>query len=74
MLRTETPQSIVAGNIGSALSDFVLESEESNWAALEVSSFQLETIDSFHPRVVVMLNFAPNHLDWYESYEDYYRC
>jgi UDP-N-acetylmuramoylalanine--D-glutamate ligase len=71
MLRTETPQSIVAGNIGTAFSDFVLESEESNWAALEVSSFQLETIDSFHPRVVVILNFAPNHLDWYEGYEDY---
>ena len=71
MLRTETPQSIVAGNIGNALSDFVLESKESNWAALEVSSFQLETIDKFHPRVVVILNLAPNHLDWYDSYEDY---
>lgn len=71
MLRSETPQSIVAGNIGSAFSDFVFESDESNWAALEVSSFQLETIDTFHPRVVVILNLAPNHLDWYDSYNDY---
>ena len=71
MLRSETPQSIVAGNIGSAFSDSVLESDESNWAALEVSSFQLETIDTFHPRVVVILNLAPNHLDWYDSYEEY---
>ena len=71
MLRTEMPQSIVAGNIGSAFSDFVLKSNKSSWAALEVSSFQLETIDTFHPRVVVILNLAPNHLDWYESFEDY---
>jgi UDP-N-acetylmuramoylalanine--D-glutamate ligase len=71
MLRKETPQSIVAGNIGNAFSDFVLESKESNWATVEVSSFQLETIDSFHPRVVIILNLAPNHLDWYENYEDY---
>jgi UDP-N-acetylmuramoylalanine--D-glutamate ligase len=74
ILRTETPQSIVAGNIGSAFSDFVLESDESNWAALEVSSFQLETIDTFHPRVAVILNLAPNHLDWYDSYEDYIKA
>jgi UDP-N-acetylmuramoylalanine--D-glutamate ligase len=71
MLRKETPQSIVAGNIGNAFSDFVLESKESNWATVEVSSFQLETIDTFHPRVVIILNLAPNHLDWYENYEDY---
>ena len=71
MLRTESPQSIVAGNIGNAFSEVVLESEESNWAAVEVSSFQLETIDNFHPRVVIILNLAPNHLDWYDSYEDY---
>jgi UDP-N-acetylmuramoylalanine--D-glutamate ligase len=71
MLRTETPQSIVAGNIGSAFSDIVLTSEKSNWATVEVSSFQLETIDTFHPKIVIILNLAPNHLDWYDSYEDY---
>jgi len=71
ILRTVTPQSIVAGNIGNAFSDVVLESNESNWAAIEVSSFQLETIDKFHPRVVVILNLAPNHLDWYDSYDAY---
>jgi UDP-N-acetylmuramoylalanine--D-glutamate ligase len=71
MLRTETPGSIVAGNIGNAFSDFVIESNQSAWATVEVSSFQLETIDRFHPRVVLILNLAPNHLDWYDSYEDY---
>jgi UDP-N-acetylmuramoylalanine--D-glutamate ligase len=71
MLRTEKPQSIVAGNIGTAFSEFVLASEESNWATVEVSSFQLETIDTFHPKIVIILNLAPNHLDWYDNYEDY---
>jgi len=71
MLRTETPNSIVAGNIGSAFSDFVINSDKSSWATVEVSSFQLETIDTFHPKVVMILNLAPNHLDWYDSYEEY---
>jgi len=71
MIQTELPQSIVAGNIGNAFSDFVLDSKSSDWAVLEVSSFQLETIDTFHPRIVILLNLAPNHLDWYDSYEDY---
>jgi UDP-N-acetylmuramoylalanine--D-glutamate ligase len=71
MLRTETPRSIVAGNIGTAFSDYVLESVVSDWATVEVSSFQLETIDTFHPQIVIILNLAPNHLDWYDSYEDY---
>jgi UDP-N-acetylmuramoylalanine--D-glutamate ligase len=71
MLRTETPKSIVAGNIGTAFSDYVLESVVSDWATVEVSSFQLETIDTFHPQIVIILNLAPNHLDWYDSFEDY---
>lgn len=71
MLRSEHPGSIVAGNIGDAFSDYVLMSKKSDWAAVEVSSFQLETIDRFHPRIVIILNLAPNHLDWYNGYEDY---
>lgn len=71
MLRKQDEQSIVAGNIGQALSEFVLSSEAERWAVVEVSSFQLETIDRFHPRQAVVLNFAPNHLDRYPSYEAY---
>jgi UDP-N-acetylmuramoylalanine--D-glutamate ligase len=71
MLRSKFAQSIVAGNIGEAFSDYVLESEESHWAVVEVSSFQLETIHSFHPHIVILLNLSPNHLDWYESYSEY---
>jgi len=71
MLRAKFTHSIVAGNIGEAFSDYVLESDESHWAAVEVSSFQLETIHSFHPHIVILLNLSPNHLDWYESYKEY---
>ena len=71
ILRSKNPKTIVAGNIGNAFSDFVLDSSDSVWATVEVSSFQLETIDTFHPRVVIILNLAPNHLDWYESYDQY---
>ncbi len=71
MIKSELPGSIVAGNIGTAFSDHVALSHESAWAVVEVSSFQLETIDMFHPKVVILLNLAPNHLDWYKSYEDY---
>jgi len=71
MLRSIKSDSIVAGNIGTPFSGQVLSSDRSTWAAVEISSFQLETIDSFHPRIAVILNFAPNHLDRYNSYEDY---
>ncbi|BDL43187.1 hypothetical protein Abiwalacus_07610 [Akkermansia biwaensis] len=42
--------------------------------ALEVSSFQLETIRDFHPDVAVWLNFAPDHMDRYTAVEDYYKA
>ncbi len=42
--------------------------------ALEVSSFQLETIRDFHPDVAIWLNFAPDHMDRYTAVEDYYRA
>ncbi|HGY57280.1 MAG TPA: UDP-N-acetylmuramoyl-L-alanine--D-glutamate ligase [Caldithrix abyssi] len=71
MLKAHFPHPIVAGNIGSPFSAFAANSDPQSPAVVEVSSFQLETIDRFHPRVAVVLNFAPNHLDRYDSYEDY---
>lgn len=71
MLRQKYPQAAVAGNIGQPFSDFVEGSAEDVWGVVEVSSFQLETIETFHPNQVVLLNFAPNHLDRYPDYEAY---
>lgn len=71
MLRQKYPRAIVAGNIGSPFSEYVLKSEKESWAVVEVSSFQLETIRHFHPDQALVLNFAPNHLNRYDSYESY---
>ncbi len=71
MLKRKYPQAIIAGNIGSPLSGLVMEDTHENWSVVEVSSFQLETIQDFHPQQAVILNFAPNHLDRYDSYDDY---
>lgn len=74
MLRKKYSDAIVAGNIGQAFSEFAELSNERSWAVVELSSFQLETIDTFHPRQAVVLNFAPNHLNRYDSYEDYLKA
>ncbi len=71
MLRQHWPNAIVAGNIGTPFSMLADESVPDAWAAVEVSSFQLETISSFHPRVAVIVNLAPNHLDRYVDYNGY---
>jgi UDP-N-acetylmuramoylalanine--D-glutamate ligase len=58
---------ITAGNIGTAFSDKVLESTPDTDSLLEVSSFQLENISSFHPFISVLLNISPDHLKRYEN-------
>jgi len=74
MLKSRYPDAIVAGNIGQPFSEYVDHSAGAGWVVVEVSSFQLETIKDFHPSIVIVLNFAPNHLDRYRSYEDYIRA
>ncbi|HEY4644525.1 MAG TPA: UDP-N-acetylmuramoyl-L-alanine--D-glutamate ligase, partial [Bacteroidota bacterium] len=62
----------VAGNIGTAFSSLALELAETSVAVLEVSSFQLDHIETFHPRVAAILNITPDHLDRYGgSFEEY---
>ena len=47
------------------------QSTDATWLVLEVSSFQLETTDTFHPRIAVILNITPDHLDRHGSFENY---
>jgi UDP-N-acetylmuramoylalanine--D-glutamate ligase len=61
----------VGGNIGNPLIKEVLDAGPDGWVVAEVSSFQLETIRSFKPRVAVLLNLAPDHLDRYYSMDEY---
>ncbi len=61
----------VGGNIGNPLIKEVLGAGERDWVVAEVSSFQLETIRAFKPRVAVLLNVVPDHLDRYYSMDEY---
>ncbi len=62
---------LVAGNIGLPVIDVVDRSTDAGWSVLEVSSFQLETTESFHPHVAVILNITPDHLDRHGTFENY---
>jgi UDP-N-acetylmuramoylalanine--D-glutamate ligase len=62
----------LCGNVGYPFADSVLEMTALDIVALEVSSFQLETIDSFCPHVAVWTNFSQNHLDRHRDLEEYF--
>jgi len=62
---------VVAGNIGQAFSEEVDKTVPEGVAVLEVSSFQLETIHRFHPKVAVFLNLTRDHVNWHGSFEAY---
>ncbi|EHJ47536.1 UDP-N-acetylmuramoylalanine/D-glutamate ligase [Solidesulfovibrio carbinoliphilus subsp. oakridgensis] len=59
------------GNIGTPLSEYVLAGDPADVVVLEVSSFQLQLVRTFRPRVGVLLNFSPNHLDWHADLDEY---
>jgi UDP-N-acetylmuramoylalanine--D-glutamate ligase len=61
----------VGGNIGTPVISMVPESTPKTWNVLEVSSFQLETIERFHPQIAVILNITPDHLDRHRTLEGY---
>lgn len=63
-------KAVAGGNYGKPFAEIVLEAN-SDLAILELSSFQLETIDQFRPGVSVWMNFAPDHMDRYDSVEAY---
>lgn len=66
-------QALVGGNIGTPLSELVLnEGNKERDVAIELSNFQLLGCESFHPRVSVVCNLAPDHLDYMKSVEEYY--
>jgi len=64
-------RTVVGGNIGTPAITLVEGATADIIAVLEVSSFQLETIETFHPRLAVVLNITPDHLDRHRSFEAY---
>ncbi|HMB90517.1 MAG TPA: UDP-N-acetylmuramoyl-L-alanine--D-glutamate ligase [Rhodothermales bacterium] len=66
LFRQAGRNTIVAGNIGYPFADYVRDTSPEDVVVLEVSSFQLDHIDTFRPRVSVLLNITPDHLDRYD--------
>ncbi|MBW4038372.1 MAG: UDP-N-acetylmuramoyl-L-alanine--D-glutamate ligase [Acidobacteria bacterium] len=71
ILKAAGRPTLVGGNIGLPVTAMVADSTAETWSAIEVSSFQLETVETFSPRVAVVLNITPDHLDRHGSFEAY---
>jgi UDP-N-acetylmuramoylalanine--D-glutamate ligase len=61
----------VGGNLGTPLIDYAASGSKADVAVVEVSSFQLDTMEGFSPLVALLLNVTPDHLDRYRNYEAY---
>ena len=61
----------VAGNVGRPLTGLDGALGEGAWIVCELSSFQLEDVDTFRPHIAILLNLAPDHLDRHGTFEDY---
>ena len=64
----------IGGNIGSPLITEINGLTKKDWLVVELSSFQLENIKSFHPQISMFLNFSPDHLDRHSSVENYWQA
>ena len=67
-------KTLAAGNIGTPFCSVADQTRQLDFVTLEVSSFQLETIQFFRPAVAVLTNITPDHLDRYASMDDYARA
>jgi len=64
----------VCGNVGLAFSEVVSDTDEKSIVILEVSSYQLDNIEEFRPRISVIMNITPDHLDWHGGFENYLKA
>jgi UDP-N-acetylmuramoylalanine--D-glutamate ligase len=62
---------LVGGNIGLPVIELAREATDATWNVLEVSSFQLETVEEFHPQIALVLNITPDHLDRHKTFANY---
>ncbi|HEU5279671.1 MAG TPA: UDP-N-acetylmuramoyl-L-alanine--D-glutamate ligase [Gaiellaceae bacterium] len=61
----------VAGNVGRPLTGLDGELDKDDWIVCELSSFQLEDVHRLRPRIAVLLNLEPDHLDRHSTFDDY---
>ena len=71
MLAKAKKNVLVAGNIGNALTEDISQLTGKDWIVAELSSFQLEDIETFRPRIATILNVTQDHLDRYHTTEEY---
>ena len=71
MLKGAGLEAFVGGNIGTPLMDYAAGDWRADYALVEVSSFQLDTMQNFSPMISLVLNITPDHLDRYPDYEAY---
>lgn len=71
IIKAYNEQTYIVGNIGRAFSEDVLTIPKGGCVVAEVSSFQLETTTSFHPKVSALLNITPDHLNRHKTMANY---
>ncbi len=73
IMKTYADSVFVVGNIGNPYTEAALAMTEESYTVAEISSFQLETIDEFAPRVSAILNITEDHLNRHHTMEEYIR-
>ena len=71
MLKNSGIPAFVGGNIGNPLIEYVRQKQKARIVVAEISSFQLDTIATFRPKISVLLNITADHLDRYPDFEAY---
>ncbi|MBC8590713.1 UDP-N-acetylmuramoyl-L-alanine--D-glutamate ligase [Wansuia hejianensis] len=71
ILKKANHNTFVVGNIGVGILDKIIDCKREDVFVIEASSFQLENTIKFKPKVSVILNLSPDHLDWHGSYDNY---
>jgi len=74
LMRAAGADVIVGGNIGTPLTALIERTTDVTWTVAELSSFQLEMIDTLRVHVAVVTNITPDHLDRHGSFENYVRA
>ncbi len=74
LLKDYNRKSFVGGNIGVPVSSFSARTKQGDIVVLECSSFQLETIENFKPKIAIILNVTEDHLNRHKTMENYISC
>lgn len=71
IIKRKYKNTFVGGNIGDALCNSILNKSRFSYHVIELSSFQLETMKNFEPKISIILNISKDHLDRYKNFTDY---